>query len=387
LSTCTPRSTLAHSVDAGASSGAALRASTWFFFSVKGRLRWIWLLCALVVGVQGAHAKPYVDTKKRFSLEPAGGWELAPLPGDGFGMNFKKVVGGVPASLHVMVQPTTAGATLKQTLDAVEAGFVDEIGYRPGVETPTTVGGFSGTRRTLTVFASGDRLMVRAVELYAIHAFGHAHIVHVETLEKNRGAITRDVDRMLASYTPLVGRDVAAPLSGVWINTGGGPDLKLETGGEFRMGPLSGGWRTDGGVLELRIAAGTEKYRYRIEGQSLVLSSPHLDGDMIFRRSQAVFAAAEPAHRRPAGPLTREDLIGSWRVLDQAATEPLRLVLSSSGSVAFGGLSGRWRFSTGRLTLTSNAGETITYAVSLDEEQLRLSGGDLDKELLLERTR
>jgi hypothetical protein len=275
---------------------------------------------------------------------------------------------------------------VKQTLDAAEGPFRDEIGYHPGVDVPVVVGGVAGTRRSLSVFASGDRHTVRAIELYAIHAFGYAHLLHVETLEKKRGAITRDVDRMLASYEALAGRGVAVPLAGLWINTGGGPDLKLEPSGEFRMGPLNGGWHADGGLMELRIASGAEKYRYSLQGETLKLSSPNLGADMVFRRSGTAVVVDEPAAAR-SGPLTREELIGTWRVLDQAATEPLRLVLAASGSVSFGGLAGRWRFSTGRLTIASTGGETITYAASMSDGRLVLSGGDLDRDLTLERAR
>jgi hypothetical protein len=346
------------------------------------------LFLTLAVSSTTALGKPYVDTKKRFAIEPAGGWELAPLPGDVLGMNFRKKIDGVPASMHVMVQPTRPGATLKQTLDEAEAPFRAEIGYNPGTDVPVVVGGVDGTRRSLSVFASGDRTTVRAIELYAIHAFGHAHVLHVETLEKKRPAITRDIDRMLASYKATAGRDVAAPLAGLWVNTGGGPDLKLEPAGAFRMGALNGGWRSDGGVLELRIAAGAEKYRYLLNGDTLTLSSPNLGGDLVFRRSGTALGDDDgPKKPKRTGPVTREELIGTWRVLGQAATEPLKLILASSGSVQFGGLSGRWRFSTGRLTITSTAGQTITYAASMTDEQLVLSGGDLDKDVTLERDR
>lgn len=342
------------------------------------------LLLSLLVALP-VLAKPYVDTKKRFQIEPAAGWELAPMPGDTTGMNFKKKLDGVPGLLHVAVEPLSPGQTTKQTLDKVEAPFKAEIGFNPGTEVPFTIGGFTGARRTLSVFASGDRNTVRGVELYVFHAYGFAHILHFETLEKKRPSFSRDVDRMLASYVPLIGKDVAAPLAGLWINTGGGPDLTLEESGEFTMGPLNGGWRSDGGILELKISQGAEKYRYAMNADTLTLSSPNLGGDLVFRRSGTKKAPPEVKKTRPPGPVTREELIGGWKVIDQAATEPLRLQLAPSGSVSFGGLSGSWRFSTGRLTIASTAGATITYAASMTDGHLVLSGGDLDKDLTFER--
>jgi hypothetical protein len=354
--------------------------------SVEVLLRWLLLLSLLLAAP--LLAKPYLDTKKRFSIEPAAGWELAPLPGDTTGMNFKKSVGGVPGLLHVAVKPLLPGQTTKQTLDAAEAPFKAEIGFNPGTEVPVVVGGFPGARRTLSVFASGDRSTVRGVELYVVHAYGFAHVLHFETLEKKRPSFSRDLDRMLASYVPLIGKDVAAPLAGLWINTGGGPDLTLEDSGEFSMGPLNGGWHTDGGMLELKITQGAEKYRYTLNRDTLTLSSPNLGDDLVFRRSgtkKAKDPTTTTTKARPPGPLTREELIGGWKVIDQASTETLRLQLAPSGSVSFGPLSGSWRYSTGRLTIVSTAGSTITYAASLTDGKLVLSGGDLDKELQLER--
>lgn len=351
-------------------------------------LSFLAVVAALFSLAVGAAPKggPYVDTKKRFEIAPAGGWELAPMPGDTTGMNFRRIVAGVPALLHVKVVKANAGQTLKQTLAVEDASFKNEIGYNPGTDVPVTIGGQQGLRRTLSVYASGDRSTVRGVELYVLHAFGHAHVLHFETLEKSRSQFTRDLDRMLASYVPLAGRDLVAPLGGLWINTGGGPDLTLEDTGEFRMGPLNGGWQADGGQLVLQIPTGGEKYRYVISGDTLTLSSPNLGGDLVFRRSSSSKRAKElPRAPVRTGPLQREELIGTWSVLEAASTEPLKLRLAAAGSVAFGGLSGRWRYSTGRLTITSTQSTTITYSASMTDGRLVLSGGDLDKELTLER--
>lgn len=334
------------------------------------------------------HAAPvasYVDTKQRFEITLAGGWELAPMPGDTTGMTFRRLMSGVPALLHVKVIKPPPGQTLKQTVAAEDALFRDEIGYAAGSEVPAAIGGLPGVRRTVSVYASGDRSTVRAVELYVLHAYGYAHVLQFETLDANRGQLTRDVDRMVASYVPRVGRELSTPLSGVWINTGGGPDLTLERTGEFRMGPLNGGWQADGGQLTLQITSGAERYGYLLSGDTLTLSSPNLGGDLVFRRSSSSARPKEMPVAVRTGPLMREELIGRWRALDAAATEPLVLQLASGGSVAFGGLSGRWRYSTGRLTITSTQGTMITYAASMTEGRLVLSGGDLERELTLER--
>jgi hypothetical protein len=192
---------------------------------------------------------------------------------------------------------------------------------------------------------------------------------------------------MLASYKPLAGKGVYAPLAGTWINTGGGPDLVLEEDGRFKMGPLSGGYVADAGRLTLFVAQGNEAYRYVVDGNKLTLNSSNLGGDLVFKRSGAQRIKLDDDEKKPqlSGPLTREQLIGTWKVLDGEATDPLMLQLAASGSVAFGGLSGRWRYATGRLTITSTANVEITYSASMNEGKLVLGGGDLEKEILLER--
>lgn len=331
-------------------------------------------------------AKPYVDTKKRFSLELAAGWELAPLPGDTSGMVFRKRLDSVPGTLRVSVRPLRPGETTKQTLDDIEEGARAEIGYKPGGDLPTTVGALAAVRRTFSVFASGDAKTVRAIEVIALHAFGHAHVLHFETLESKRGAFTRDLDRMIASYEPLVGRGVYGGLVGNWINLGGGPDLILEEDGRFQLGPLKGGYQADGGRLVLRVPEGGESYRYAQVDNTLTLSSPNLGDDMKFRRSGAArVKVTDERGPRPSGPLTREELIGTWRVVDSASTDVMKLKLAPSGSVSFGGLSGQWRYSTGRLTITSTAGASITYSASRNDGKLVLGGGDLDHDLTLVR--
>ena len=106
---------------------------------------------------------------------------------------------------------------------------------------------------------------------------------------------------------------------------------------------------------------------------------------MKFRRSGAQRIHVDDDKPKHAGPLTREDLIGSWRVIDAPASDVQRLRLAPTGSAAFGPLAGRWRYTTGRLTITSNAGVEMTYAASLNDGKLVLGGGDLDRDLTLVR--
>lgn len=342
------------------------------------------LCLLLLLAAFPAAAKPYTDTKKRFSLEQPDGWGLAPLPGDTSGMIFRKTVDGIPGTLRVSVRPIDPGETPKQTLDALENAMKAELGYQPGSDLPTSVGLLPAMRRTFSVYASGDARTVRAIEVIALHAYGSVHLLHFETLQNKRSVYTRDLDKMIASYQALLGKDTYATLIGTWINLGGGPDLILEEDGRFQLGPLKGGYQADGGKMALHVADGGEVYRYLLVDNLLTLSSANLGDDMRFKRSGAQRVRSEQA-KTVAGPLTREQLIGTWRVIDAASTDVMKMQLGSTGSVAFGGLSGRWRYSTGRLTITSTQNVEVTYSASLTDGKLVLGGGDLDRDLTLVR--
>ena len=350
------------------------------------------VVVAMVFAVSAGAGKggPYVDTKNRFEVALAPGWDLAPIPGDTTGMKFMRKVNGVPASLYVQVEKTAPGQTVKDTLDKAERRYKVDLGYNPGTDSDVEVNGVPATKRTLTVYASGDKTTVRAVEIIAVHAFGYAHTLHFETLERSKKTFARDLERMTTTFVPIVGKAVSGVLGGVWLNTQGGPDLTLDDDGAFTMGPLRGGWQADGGKLVLKIPAGAESYRYVLNDDTLILSSSNLDRDMLFRRSSTPrrTIAASTADKTPKArdtALSKEELYGSWVVADPKDTDPLRLQLASSGSVSFGGLSGRWRYSTGRITIQSTAGETMTYACSMTAGQLVLSSGDLDEPLTLRR--
>lgn len=344
------------------------------------------LLSAL--GSTGAVAKgdrSYTDTKKRFALELPSGWRLHPTPGDTTGMTFRRDVDGAFALLRVMVRPATRDDSVERALEVATGPLRGEIGFRAGTDLPTSVGLLPARRRAVTVYASGDERTVRAIELIALVAFGHVHVLHFEHLDKERARFSRDLDRLTGSYQALAGRRLYGPLVGTWTSASGGPELMLSEDDRFRLGPLAGTFAADGGRLSLHVPEGTETYRYRVDGNLLVLTSPNLEGPSEYRRSGSARFQPEKERPKKAKRLSSDDLIGRWRVLDGAGTEPLVLQLAPSGAVSFGPLSGRWRFRRGRLTIQSTAGTSVTYHASLDGDRLVLGGGDLEKELRLVR--
>lgn len=346
------------------------------------------LLSILVVGAEPALAKrsrTYTDTKDRFALELPPGWKLHPMPGDTTGMTFRRDLEGTFALFRVSVREAAPGETVERALDAATAPFSAEIGFRAGPDVPTSVGLLPARRRSFTVYASGDERTVRAIELFVVVAFGHVHVLHFECLEKERGRFARDTDRLVGSYRPLIGRSVYGPLVGTWTSTSGGPDLVLQEDGGFSLGPLRGTFHADGGRLSLHVEGGSEHYRYRLKGRHLTLTSPNLEGSSEYVRSGAAAFPSRREERPRARPLTAEELVGRWRVVGVASTDPLVLQLSPTGSVSFGPLSGRWRFRRGLLTIESTAGTTVTYHASKEGDRLILGGGDLEKELQLER--
>jgi hypothetical protein len=345
-------------------------------------------LVALLLGVSALAQKDkstYTDTKKRFALKLPLGWRLHPTPGDTRGMMFRKDADGAFALLHVGVRELRPRESLEDSLAEATLPLAAEIGFEKGSDVPTSVGLHAGKRRSITVFASGDRRTVRAVDLFVLHAFGHVHTLHFETLDKERGRFARDQDRLVASYEPKAGLALYGPLVGQWHNDEGSPPLSLSEDNRFVLGPLRGTFDADGGQLQLHVAQGTERYRYRLERNKLLLSSSNLEGVAEYARTASPRFGQRPERQAKAKPLLREELIGRWRVLDMPATEPLTLQLAPSGSVAFGPLSGRWQYRSGLLTITSTGGETVTYHVSLESGRLLLGGGDLERELRMVR--
>lgn len=327
----------------------------------------------------------YVDTKHRFALKLPSGWRLHPRPGDIGGMMFRKDVDGTFAIFAVNVRALRPSETLDESLRSATRPFEAEIGYTPAGDTPASIGLLLGKRRSFTVYASGDKNTVRSIEMHVLHAFGFVHTLHFETLEKHRGRYQRDHDRLVGSYDARAGRKKMGKLIGKWRSETGGPQLVLDESTRFELGPLKGTWDTDGGKLTLHVKGGAERYRYTLDRNRLTLRSSNLDGPAVYVRSGASVYEDRPEKKKRARPVRRDELIGRWKALDTPSTEPLMLQLAPSGSVAFGPMSGSWKYKRSLLTIRSTAGVTYTYHVTLQRGRMLLSGGDLEKELWLER--
>ncbi|MFH1807588.1 MAG: hypothetical protein ABIJ09_02495 [Pseudomonadota bacterium] len=322
----------------------------------------------------------FVDAKQRFSLRIPHGWELAPLPGDLYGMMFRRKIGDVPALFRAHVEKARDDDTLTLAADRLTRDFSQEIGYRKLTDLPAKVNGIEGVRRTHSVFLSGDRNVVRYAVDTVILAYGHVHFMHFETTESGFASFKEDLEALLRSYRPLVGRKTYAPIIGEWELVGAASPLRLSLRPDlvFALGDKRGHYRADGSRLTFIGSDGRETFDYDAGQSSLVVRNESLGGPMAYRR---VGATAPDLADVPVDRTARPTLVGRWKVVDS----DLELVLSPSGSVQFGPLSGRYRVKGALLTITSTAGMEMTYHTSLRAGRLTLSGGDLDRPLLLER--
>lgn len=334
-----------------------------------------------------AHAKGnlYTDTQKRFSLTMPQGWKLYPSPGESAGMTFRRDVDGTFAMMRVTVRPAEPGESSNSILAQSLRPFQQEIGYQAGANLPTSVGLLPARKASFTVFASGDSNTVRSIELVALAAFGHVHLLHFEHLQKDTKRFRRDLKAFLGSYQAIVGRKVYGTLIGNWQSLDGGPDLVLGEDNRFQLKPLKGTFSATASRLTLHLDDGAERYRYKVEGKDLTLLSTNLPEPARYRRSAKARFATRESQKQKAGAVRSKDLIGKWGALDSPAVDPLVLHLAASGSVSFGPLAGRWRFRRGLLTIRSVSGTSVTYTASLQDELLILGGGDLDQELRLRR--
>lgn len=332
-----------------------------------------------------AKTDTYVDTQKRFSVQLPLGWKLHPSPGEMGGMTFRRDVDGTFALLRITVREARPGENAASVLAAALGPFQQEIGFQAGANLPTSVGLLPARKASVTVFASGDSRTVRAIELVALVAFGHVHLLHFEHLQQDNKRFHRDLSRLMGSYQATIGRRIYAPLIGNWQSRDGGPDLILGEDNQFRLSPLKGTFQASASKLTLHLPEGSERYRYVLEGKDLTLQSSNLAEPVRYQRSSSQRFEADGEKKQRVQRIQTKDLIGEWSALDSPSVDPLVLHLAASGSVSFGPLAGRWRFRRGLLTIRSVSGTSVTYTASLQGDLLILGGGDLEQDLRLRR--
>ncbi|MBN2360695.1 MAG: hypothetical protein JXR83_14665 [Deltaproteobacteria bacterium] len=341
--------------------------------------------CALALAVPTAAKKRgaggvYEDTKGRFALDLPLGWNLAPMPGDLKGMMFRRDIGDVPALFHAAVEGVRDSDTLESALDRLTSEFAQEIGYRKLTDLQVKVAGLPALRRTHSAFLSGNDKIVRYSVDTVLIAYGHVHFLHFETAENAYPSFKGDLDKLLGSFRPLVGRKVYGPLLGDWelVSSRSGLRLSLAADLSFVLGDKRGRYRADGTRLTFIQADGRETFDYAVSESSLVVRNDNLSDPMTYRRvgQQRPDLVAVP----PASAAERS-IVGAWRVVDGDIT----LRLSPSGAVQFGPLSGRYRIKGALLTIESAAGVEMTYHYSIHAGRLTLSGGDLEQPLVLQR--
>ncbi|MBI5495564.1 MAG: hypothetical protein HY904_11120 [Deltaproteobacteria bacterium] len=351
------------------------------------------LLAAALLAAGTAHAdKVYKDARDRFRLTLPTGWELTPMPGDTEGMVFRRRVGDVPGILSVKVAPATPSDTHTSVMDARTRSFQRELGYDRQTELEVKVANLKALRRTHTVFLNGDENIKRYAVDHVVFAYGYAHYVHFETADGHYPSFTKDLQALLASYQPLAGRKLYEPLIGRWQMVGGpagdGGALTLNADQFFQLGTRSGLWRADGKRLMLTEPLGTETFRYIVDDQVLTLQSDTLKEPVSYRRAAGGPKVAEDddvarARANRALKMSQEQVVGSWMVVEGG--DSFEMSLTESGAFRFGPMGGRYELKGNMLSVESNSGVRVTYYLTFDGKRLRMSGGDLDRPLVLER--
>jgi hypothetical protein len=328
-------------------------------------------------------ARPYHDTKDRFSLELAPGWELTPQFGDTLGMVFKKMVGKrrpTMALFMVRVAPPGTGGS-RTFADATEEVFAAQPAFKKLGESKLSVGGRPGFVRKYEAEVEKGSGITKRIDAHYLEASGNVYLIHVETTAAEFPKIEPDVRAMLASFEP--GRSTAVeappppPASGIaiigrWINDDG-LILLLDPDGTFALADVSGRYETTTDSLTLIIPKqGRESFSFTVAEKTLTLRSPNLPAPMTYRRVQE-----KTAHH------TSADIAGAWETV--GTKQPVSLDLRRNGDFTMGEFQGRWTYEKGQLRLERTSSEVVTYDAKLEGDRLILAGADLDRPIALRR--
>jgi len=333
--------------------------------------------------------KPFTDSRDRFKLTLPTAWELTPMPGDTEGMVFRRKVGDVPGILAVKVAAVSPADNHTTIMDVRTRPFQRELGYDRQTELNVKLGELNALRRTHTVFLNGDSELKRYAVDHVVFAYGHAHFIHFETADGHYASFQKDLAAILASYTPLAGRKLYQPVMGRWQLVGSSDATLLALGADqfFTMGPKTGTYRVDGKRLILQDGLGTETYRYLVDAEVLSIHNDNLKEPLSFKRVSAAARTGDDeeskANARRALKVSLETVVGSWVVVEGG--DAFEMALGESGAFRFGPMGGRYELKGNLLSVESSTGVRVTYYLTFDGRRLRMSGGDLDKPLLLER--
>jgi hypothetical protein len=342
--------------------------------SAIGRWKFL-LLAALLMG-----AKPYEDTRQRFTVALPSGWALAPRFGDLFGMTFEKVfdLDGVRGKVAFTVHADPVVAEdLPEFADRVEAEWSRDTKSARVSSKGDRVGPH---RAVVREYALEGRGGVGRARSFAIEAAGRRYHLRIEAPGATLRPLEGEIRQLLDGFRPQAIAEAAAlepprlAVEGSWIGPGG-VRLELREDGGFSLGAQHGRWHSEGSTLELS-PKGKKKLRFEAalaaDGATLSLRSPRLPQPAIYRRAAA-----------PAGAAGVPPLPGRWSA--EGPQGAMVLVLSDDGAFRLGPLEGRWSVRGDRLTLAGAKGERVIYRFELDPSGLRLTGGDLDAALLFHR--
>lgn len=335
---------------------------------------WKAALFAAVVLLFATGARPYEDTKGRFSLQVADGWSLSPQFGDMSGMVFEKPVpgrlGGGSALFIVRADPVGA-RTLDSYVAEIEAAFSRMPGFAKGKSASAQIAGRTGLLKTYRT--KGRRLEARFVQANGFH-----FLLHFEAPRAAMKTLAPQAKAMVRSFSP--GRTVArspvapeppptsafAPI-GRWKSSSG-LVLTIDEDGTYQLADVRGTYRVDGRQLVLSRPSGKRtSFSFELDDVAgrLVLASPKLPKPMVYRRASA------------PKPPKRSKLIGKWRA---TKVEPVfELTLTEAGGFVLGPYSGKWAINGSSLRLAKSETEFITYEFRFEGARLVLSGGDLDR--------
>jgi len=337
-----------------------------------------------------AEGKLFTDARDRFQLSLPSGWELTPRAGDTEGMCFRRKGREIPANMCVRVDALGLSDTPASIMNARGRMFEREMGYDKMAEAEVRFGDLRYLRRVHTAAINGDTELKRYSVDHVLLAYGNAHYIHLETRDGHYPQYAKDLEAVLKSYIPMAGKKLYQPVVGRWEMSGGAQplDLVLAPDQFFTMGTRSGLYRIDGRRLTLTEALGTETFKYMLQDDQLTLQPDHRDA-LTFRRGVGGPSSKEEdseegqAKARRALKITREVIVGTWVVVEGG--DGFEMVLTDSGSMRFGPMNGRFELKNNLLSIESVTGVRVTYHVSYDGKRIKMTGGDLDKALVLER--